>query len=185
MPQANAFDAHTALIEEVLEKIFYVLGDLGLMGNPPGPLPQSELALLEAIANCTALSASSRREVSDAIAVLPAMDEATKAGTPPVRRQIDAGSAIIYASQSRADLDHGLALITELFPTQEAADGVRAVKDMIKSGEGRIYPTRKQPLLDPGYGKNLPQAVFSAKSVLEVDAAAAFGAVSTGKLDRG
>lgn len=183
---ANPFDVHTAVIEEVREKIFYILGDLQLTARPTAkrpPLPTSQLALLKAIGDSKALSARSRKVVRDAIAELPKLEAARNAATPAVRLKTEVGCAIIYASRTRSDLERGLNLIAELYPDEVAKAGTEVVRKLIKSGEGRIYGSANEQFVEPGHAGSLPKAVYSAKSTLKVDAAAAFGAVAGGLRD--
>lgn len=187
MASSKSFDDHTAVVEEAMQKMLYIVADLGLMGRPVGrkaaKLPKSEVELLEAIASCKAMSARSRAKVRASIVALTEAKAMRDAASDATRLQADAVCAIIYASQTREDLDHGLRLIEKLFPGQPAADAVPVVKAMIKSGEGRIYGTKQEPLLAPGRRRNLPHAVYRARKTLIVDAAAAAGAVAHGQVD--
>ncbi|WP_157109194.1 hypothetical protein [Cryobacterium arcticum] len=185
MAARDPFGLHTEIVEEVQQKMFYLLGDLGFTASSAGKvaMPRSPGALLRMLAGAKALSATGRQGLGQAVDVLPMVLEARKKMSPDARRESDVIGAILYSVRSRNDLDRGLDLIAELFQTTTATETVVAVRDLVTSGTGRIYGPGTDVLLESSKTGQSQIVAKSVKEILKIDAGAAAGAIAGGIRD--
>ena len=73
--------------------------------------------------------------MNDGLAEIPKIEAALKAAPAADQRRNDVCFALIYATESRDDMNKSLQLMTQMFGDQTTADGVSAVRQIIRSGQ--------------------------------------------------
>lgn len=179
------YAVHTSAVAEVTAKLPTILnglGDFTIPGKgtkaPPRP---SEGDVIDAMMKSTALSAATRKTLRDGKAVLKQIKAGEAAIPAADRAQMEASVAILWASRTEKELEHGLRLIATLFPGTPAANAVPHVRAMFKAGAGVIYSTEAQVASSR---RALPKAIYRDKGgVAAVDFGTLVGGLYSGVPD--